>query len=70
MRVWKGSVMKLLWPNLLLFLALHTSLSLLYRVVLMPNPKAKEYFELVCVYCSRWAKQKHLQGPENSFSEV
>ena len=54
MRVWKGSVVKLLWPNLLLFLAMHTALSLLYRVVLMPNLKAKEYFEIICVYCSRY----------------
>lgn len=36
---WKGSIYKLLWPNLLLYSVLYFSLSLYYRVFLGPDEK-------------------------------
>lgn len=54
---WKGSVFKLIWHDLLVFLAIYMSLMLMYRFVLTQYDDVviyKEYFELVCVYCSRF----------------
>ena len=50
---WKGSVFKLIGHNLLLFIVVYVSISLTYRFVLSQNPLAKEYFEILCIYCSR-----------------
>ncbi len=50
---WKGSVLKLIWHELLLFVALYTALSVVYRLVLCNDPKAKQFFEILCVYASR-----------------
>ena len=50
---WKGSVFKLIGHNLLLFIVVYVSISLTYRFVLSQNPQAKEYFEILCIYCSR-----------------
>lgn len=54
MLVWKGSVTKLIWHDLLAFLVLYSTLSVVYRVVLMENEVHREYFELLCIYASRF----------------
>ena len=53
MRLWKGSVVKLVWHDLLAFLVCYALLSVLYREVLFDNPRHREVFELVCIYASR-----------------
>lgn len=49
---WRGSVYKLVWADLLLFLFLYYLLNLIYRFVL--NPTQKEYFEKVVNYCDTY----------------
>ena len=53
MRLWKGSVLKLVWHDLLVFLVAYAILSILYRLVFFHDPVQREYFELICVYASR-----------------
>ena len=54
MVVWKASVAKLIWHDLVVFLLLYSALSLLYRLVLFGNEQYRELFELICIYCSRF----------------
>ena len=51
--VWKGSVTKLLWQDLLVFLITYFSLSLLYWNVLLPDEASAQYFEMICIFCQR-----------------
>ena len=50
---WKGSILKLIYRELLLYFMLFIFISLLYRYVLLPNDIAREYFEITCVFCGR-----------------
>ena len=50
---WNGSVFKLIWHNLLIFMMAYTFLAVLYNFILNQNPVAKEIFELMCIYCGR-----------------
>ncbi|KAE8741863.1 hypothetical protein FOCC_FOCC012611 [Frankliniella occidentalis] len=49
---WKGSIYKLLWPNLVLYSTLYFSLSLYYRFVL--NPIDREWFERLSIHCQTY----------------
>ena len=51
--VWKGSVIKLLWQDLLAFLIIYFSLSILYWQVLFYDEASAQYFEMICIYCER-----------------
>ena len=52
--VWKGSVTKLLWQDLLLFLITYFFLSILYWHVLLPfNDAGAQYFEMICISSGR-----------------
>ena len=53
MCVWKGSVIKLIYHDLAMFLILYGCLSLMYRIVLIRHEPAGEYFELLCIYSSK-----------------
>jgi len=53
--LWKGSVFKLIWHDLLLFAVAYALLSLLYRTVLFRWPEARETFEVICVYAGRFS---------------
>ena len=50
---WKGSILKLIYRELLLYFLLFISISLVYRYVLLPNDIAREYFEIMCIFCGR-----------------
>ncbi|XP_023340441.1 uncharacterized protein LOC111710568 isoform X2 [Eurytemora carolleeae] len=50
---WKGSVYKLVWQNLLLYMALYFSLSILYRFGL--NEPGKSKFEQITMHCERFS---------------
>lgn len=55
---WKGSVMKLIWHDLLLFLAAYFILELIYENWLTKDPNAvwmKEVYEICCIYSGRYA---------------
>eukprot|EP00094_Tigriopus_californicus_P009661 TCALIF_09314-PA protein Name:"Similar to Best3 Bestrophin-3 (Mus musculus)" AED:0.15 eAED:0.16 QI:0/0.2/0/1/0.6/0.5/6/0/983 len=54
MAMWKGSVLKLIWHDLLVFMVMYSILSAIYRFWLFGNAKHREAFELVCVYASRF----------------
>ncbi|XP_028174602.1 bestrophin homolog 1-like isoform X2 [Ostrinia nubilalis] len=47
---WRGSIYKLVWLDLLIFLLLYYTLSLTYRLLL--DPESKRIFEGVVNYCS------------------
>ena len=53
MCVWKGSVIKLIYLDLAMFLILYGCLSVMYRNVLIHHEPAGEYFELLCIYSSK-----------------
>ena len=53
MAVWKGSVFKLIWHDLLAFILGYGLLSILYRTVFYPDPTMREGFLLVCIVSSR-----------------
>lgn len=49
--MWKGSVYRLIWFELLVFMGLYTVISLTYRYLL--TGVLKTYFELACMYCNK-----------------
>ena len=51
--IWKGSVIKLLWQDILAFLIIYFSLSILYWQVLFYDEASAQYFEMICIYCER-----------------
>ena len=51
--VWKGSVIKLLWQDILTFLIIYFTLSILYWQVLFYDEASAQYFEMICIYCER-----------------
>ena len=51
--VWKGSVTKLLWLDLLVFLTLYFSISTFYWHVILYDEESAQYFEMICIYCER-----------------
>ena len=53
MLIWKGSVFRLIWHDLLIFLAAYALLSVFYRTVLFGYPAAREGFEVLCIFASR-----------------
>ena len=57
---WKGAVLKLIWHDLIVFLGLYFIFEIIYIFLLQEYStefpevkKAKEYYELFCIYCSR-----------------
>jgi len=50
---WKGSIYKLVWQNLLLYLVLYYALSLIYRFGL--DVSGKEKFEHISIHCREFA---------------
>ena len=50
---WKGSVIKMLWQKLFLFLITYFSLSMLYWHILLHDRQSAEYFEMICLFCER-----------------
>ena len=54
---WKGSVFKLIWHEVLIYMAMYYALSIMYRYILYDNyPTARQNFELFCVYCGHFEK--------------
>ncbi|KAG8512727.1 Bestrophin-2 [Galemys pyrenaicus] len=51
--LWRGSIYKLLWRELLCFLGLYMALSAAYRLVLAEDQK--RYFEKLVIYCDQYA---------------
>ncbi|XP_006900895.1 PREDICTED: bestrophin-2 [Elephantulus edwardii] len=51
--LWRGSIYKLLWRELLCFLMLYMTLSATYRFVLSEGQK--RYFEKLVIYCDQYA---------------
>lgn len=54
--LFRGSVFKLIWHDVLIFTLAYYSLSLLYRLMLFPHSRARETFEIVCVYADRYSE--------------
>ena len=48
--IWKGSVLKGIWPNLAVFLALWYFILIVYRFALVKNEDIKQTFERMCVF--------------------
>ncbi|XP_075726453.1 bestrophin-2 [Rhipicephalus microplus] len=53
MHRWRGSIYKLVWPDLCVYLIAYYVLNLLYRFALSDDNKL--FFEQVCVYCGNFA---------------
>jgi hypothetical protein len=49
---WKGSIFKLVWPDLSIFLILYGSISLMYRLALTSEQQAQ--FEKFAIYCEKY----------------
>ena len=54
--VWRGSVAKLIWHDLLLFLLLFYCLNMVYTFWFINDEVYRELFEIFCIYCSRFQK--------------
>ena len=52
---WKGSVYRLIWWDLLLFIIAFGFFAILYRAVLIHYPVHKQHFELLCIYANRYS---------------
>ena len=56
---WKGSVYKLIWHDLLIFLIGYSVLAILYKSILtnenLCDPINKQRFELMCIYAKRFS---------------
>lgn len=50
---WRGSIYKLVWPDLVAFLSLYYSLNLMYRYVL--DPDQRKIFESISEYCETYS---------------
>lgn len=50
---WKGSIYKLVWPDLVAYLTLYYALNLTYRYHL--NPEQKKVFESIVEYCDTYS---------------
>ena len=50
----RGSVLKLIYHNLIIFVVLYFLLSALYRAVLLHTDWQREVFELLCIYAARF----------------
>ena len=48
--IWKGSVLKGIWTNLAIFLALWYFILIVYRFALVKNEDIKQTFERMCVF--------------------
>ncbi|XP_023337476.1 bestrophin-2 [Eurytemora carolleeae] len=55
MGIWRGSVVKLIYHNVLIFLVFYFMLSFLYRVVLFEDDFHRQMFEIICVYSQRFS---------------
>ena len=53
---WRGSCVKLLWRHVAVWIFFYTILSMTYRFVLFDKPRAKQMFELICIYAERFGK--------------
>ena len=53
--MWKGSCYKLLWPNVSLWLFLYILLSIIYRFIIFDDPRSRQLFEIICIYCGRFS---------------
>jgi len=51
--VWHGSIFRLIWLHIILYVCTFASLSMLYRFVLIKDAQLRQGFELICIYCSR-----------------
>ena len=52
---WKGSCLKLLWRQIAIWISCYTILSVIYRFILFQNPRARQMFELICIYAERFS---------------
>ena len=52
---WKGSVYRLVWHDLVAFIAAYIVLLFVYRVILIRFPVHKQHFELMCIYAYRFS---------------
>ena len=52
---WKGSVYRLVWHDLLVFMVAWFLLVVLYRGLLVHYPVHKQHFELMCIYANRFS---------------
>jgi len=53
--VWKQSVFKLIWNDLLIYLVIYFLMSIFYRNVLWHYPAYKQTFEMICIYADRFS---------------
>jgi predicted membrane chloride channel (bestrophin family) len=60
MLVWHGSVFKLIWLHLLVFIVAFSTLNLLYKHVFMHDDEQREIFEVICIYCSRYENSNQI----------
>jgi len=56
LKLWKGSLLKGIWMDLVLYVSLLAGVSCLYRFYFMDHEDMKKPFEILCVYCGRYSK--------------
>ena len=53
--LWKGSCYQLIWRGFLIWCVLYASISAMYRNIFLHEIKARQTFELICVYAENYS---------------
>ena len=53
--LWKGSCVKLIWHDFLVWIIVYSIISAIYRYWLFHDPVGRQRFELMCVYAERFS---------------
>ena len=59
--LWKGSVLKGIWKDLMAYFAVYAVLSICYRYLMIHDEERKQMFEQVCVYMNKF--EDHIPLP-------
>ena len=53
---WKGSVFKLIYQDMVVFVIIYALISMFYRYGIYSNPHSRQNFEIVCFYMNGFSK--------------
>lgn len=61
LRIWRGSIFKGVWRNLVIYSCIYAVISLTYRLLITRDEAMKQKFELICIFCEKYQNLFPLQ---------
>ncbi len=55
LKMWRGSVFKIIWFECLIFLSLYSVICAIYNCLIFEHPTYRQTFEIVCIYMGRFS---------------